>query len=173
MGELGGMNLYGFVYNGPGSFFDYLGLDPQSYGAWGTPDAWNSTVNSDGSNKPDPTPNPKPKGFSICQRDIEKNGDCGDCVISFANSLGGEHSYFQHINEDEDIWGWANGPTKPEQKFNPNDCITCKKKDSGSTDEQIKNCIMNKEPSKPYDKFGYNCLSWAKEAAEACGLDCE
>ena len=41
------------------------------------------------------------------------------------------------------------------------------------TDEEIRNCIMNRKPSRAYLFPIYVCTDWAKEAATDCGLTCK
>lgn len=180
--EAGGMNLFSLCENEPVSALDALGLDGPGIPWPGYP------------TKPPPPGWPgKPppgivKGFSICQRDLAKDGSC-DCGASVGNAFGGEHTYLQFVDPDGNNWGygWGGAHTKPgpEGHFHPNSCKACSKGagslqyGSGSgkagntaSDADIKDCITKVPPSKDYSKFGYNCKSWAKEAAAKCGLDC-
>ncbi len=170
IGEEGGANLYGFVANGPIDLADVAGLVPNQY--------W-----------PHDKPPQYPKGFAICQRDLAADGSC-DCAAAVGNALGGEHTYLQYVDSRGNKWGWGWGgagtvPTY-ELHFNPNNCKTCSK-GSGSlqygsgagkagtavSDSEIQDCIKKVPPSKPYSRLGYNCASWAREAASKCGLDCK
>lgn len=108
----------------------------------------------------------------------------------FANAIGGEHAYMQHVDDDGNKWGYGFGEpgTAPEKHFDPNSCKPCKKTGgalkhgtgsgktgSAATDDEIKDCIKNHPPSKDYKAWGknrYNCKDWAEEAAANCGLDC-
>jgi len=178
IGELGGRNLYGFVGNNPVNRWDYLGL------RWVFAGPPIGTIWID---DPPPPPPQYPQGFSLCQRDLAKDGNC-DCVTGIGNALGGEHSYLQYVDSEGNKWGygWAGAPTGvPESHFNPNSCKPCKansnplkygsgagKAANSASTAEIEDCIKNNPPTKPYSKFGYNCRSWAKEAAKNCGLDC-
>jgi len=176
IGEQGGVNLYWFNGNNPLTKFDALGLLPLDYPNWPQ-------------RPPSPKPPKYPKGFALCQRDIQKDGIC-DCPAIFANALGGEHAYMQYVDDEGNKWGYGFGKAGvvPEKHFDPNRCKPCKKTGgalkhgSGSgkaslaaTDDEIKDCIKNHPPSKDYKAWGknrYNCKDWAKEAAANCGLDC-
>jgi RHS repeat-associated protein len=174
--ESGGRNLYGFVGNNPLTRFDALGLLWPGYPDW--------------PQRPPPSKPPKyPKGFALCQRNIQKDGSC-DCPAIFANAIGGEHAYMQYVDDEGNKWGYGFGKpgTAPEKHFDPNSCKPCNKTGgtlkhgsgsgkagSGATDDEIKDCIKNHPPSKDYKAWGknrYNCKDWAKEAAANCGLDC-
>ena len=127
-----------------------------------------------------------PKGFAICQRDMQEDGKC-DCTTKIGNLFGGEHAYLQYVDNEGNKWGrgFAGSGTTPERHFGPSSCRSCKKTGSllkygtgtgrpadSATDEDIKDCIKQSPPSKPYKWYGYNCQSWALEAAKNCGLDC-
>lgn len=177
--EKGGRNLYEFVADSPVTVYD-------SFGLVSPVDPW----------PPSPPPsNPNPIGFAICQRSIQADGSC-DCSTSIANCCGGEHTYIQYIQNlppgfvgPPSLWGfgWGGGSKKPspEKAFRPTSCQTCKKGSgtltygsgagkpgSSATDGEIQDCIKNVKPSQPYKPLGYNCRSWALEAAQKCGLDC-
>ena len=112
------------------------------------------------------------KGFTICARKIEEDGKC-DCVGKFSNFMGGQHTYIQHVDAKGGKWGYGFADrTGPEQAFDPDECRSCKKT-SDKTDEEVKECIKNSQPTAPYSPTGYNCKAWAEEAAAKCGLDCE
>jgi RHS repeat-associated protein len=180
IGEAGGINLYGYVGNSPPNRIDPLGLD---YG-WPVvpPPGYPPTF-------PPPPPKPPqyPQGFSLCQRDLQKDSSC-DCPTMIGNALGGEHSYLQYVDSEGNKWGygWGGGPKgAPEGAFNPNSCKPCKansnplkygsgagKAANSASTAEIQDCIKNNPPTKPYSSTGYNCRSWAKEAAKNCGLDC-
>jgi hypothetical protein len=200
----GGLNLYGFVSNGPINALDpsgeftlielnaiiaaqaqalmltpALGIGP-GYGVPGLP-----------SGIPEQHPAPQyPQGFSVCQRDLQKDNSC-DCPTMIGNALGGEHSYVQYFSQPESglpyLWGWgfSKGGLAAETHFNPNSCTSCQKSSRslkyGSaagrpaksvTDGDIQDCVKNSKPSQGYSTFKYNCRDWAKEAAKNCGLDC-
>jgi len=181
IGERGGLNLSGFVDNDPLNRFDPLGLYPakddcykecdDKYGRSGVGGAraYAACISDCNSKHP-------PEGFSICQRDIQK--DCAlDCVTGFANLVGGEHSYVGYVDSDGHEWGWGFGQpgTAEELHFKPNSCKPCKKTGDAvnKTDAEIRDCIAAVPPSKPYARLGYNCHAWAEEAAKKCGLECK
>jgi len=113
--ESGGRNLYGFVGNNPLTRFDALGLLWPGYPDW--------------PQRPPPSKPPKyPKGFALCQRNIQKDGSC-DCPAIFANAIGGEHAYLQYVDDEGNKWGYGFGQsgTAPEKHFDPNSCKPCKK----------------------------------------------
>jgi RHS repeat-associated protein len=181
--EAGGMNLFGFVRNSPANRVDPIGLQMAPPGWPWPPPGWPRFP------EPPPKPPQYPRGFALCQRDIEKDGSC-DCPAIFTNAIGGEHAYMQHVDDEGNKWGYGFGEpgTAPETHFDPNGCKTCNKTGgtlkhgSGSgksgnaaTDDEIKDCIKDHPPSKDYEAWGknrYNCKDWAKEAAANCGLDC-
>ena len=182
--ERGGLNLYGFVGNDPILLVDALGLEYPVFPVIGNP------YTPQYSNNPQIPPQ-YPQGFSLCQRNIQKDGSC-DCPASVANALGGQHTYVQYVSQPEVgppwLWGYGfSGPagTKSELHFNPSSCKSCKKSSgslkfgsgagksgSSASDLEIRDCIEKSKPTAPYDKFGYNCKAWAKQAASNCGLDC-
>ena len=183
IGERGGNNLFAFVKNHSTTHIDPRGLSIAIHGDGPyQPDDYRPS-------RPDPPANNYPHGFAICQRDINPDGSF-DCSAGIANLCGGQHTYIQHVDDEYHVWGygWAGGATKPrpESDKEPNSCQTCTKGKgklmygygAGQTGEQaedsaIQECISKVKPSKPYSPLGYNCKSWAKEAAKNCGLDCK
>jgi hypothetical protein len=177
--ERGGVNLYSFAVNNPVCVVD---IDGRQYRPWPGHPPYEFP-------EPPPKPPQYPRGFALCQRDIEKDGSC-DCPAIFANAIGGEHAYMQHVDDEGNKWGYGFGEpgTAPETHFDPNSCKACKKtggtlkhgsgsgkSGSAATDDEIKDCIKDHPPSKDYEAWGknrYNCKDWAKEAAANCGLDC-
>jgi len=172
LGEEGAVNLYSFVAHGPLNW-----IDPDGRAIMPMP--------SIPYHPPSYIPPRYSQGFSLCQRDLQKDSSC-DCPTMIGNALGGEHSYLQYVDGEGNKWGWgfASGGTTSEGHFNPNSCKPCKKTGtlksvsgggnsaSSATDAEIQDCIKTSKPSKPYSTFRYNCRDWAKEAAKKCGLDC-
>jgi RHS repeat-associated protein len=175
IGEKGGVNLYEFVSNSAVNQWDFFGLV-------GPVDPWDPPI------RPPTKPiSQYPAGFSICQRNIQKDGSC-DCGAGIADAFGGEHNYLQYVGSDGKKWGYGwGGGSKAGQEiaFNPNSCQSCKrgsgllkhgsgqgKAGNDASDDEIKDCIKKHPPSKSYNALGYNCREWAKEAAQSCGLDC-
>jgi len=160
-GEEGGLNLYAFVANDPIAAFDPFGLDTCIVYA-GNLICIPANPDPKDPLKPD---RGSPKGFSLCQRDLQKDSSC-DCPTMIGNAVGGEHSYLQYINNNDNKWGygWAGGPKGvPEGHFKPNSCNPCKKgkgslkygsgtgkSGSGATDAEVKDCIKNNPPTKPF-----------------------
>ena len=173
IGEKGGLNLYGFVRNSPIEFYDAFGTD-----------SWPPVIPPSVPYLP-PYVAPRvpqyPQGFSLCQRDLQKDSSC-DCPTMVGNALGGEHSYLQHVDSEGNRWGWGfgRGGTVEELHFDPNSCKPCRrsgtlpggKSAANASVEEIEDCIKNTKPSDSYGTFRYNCRDWAKEAAKKCGLDC-
>ena len=183
--ELGSYNLYGFVGNNPISRVDILGLIPPMDIPYWPP-------------QPPPTPRPKPpqypEGFAMCQRDVAVDGP-SDSVGKCCNAFGGQHTYLQYVNTPQPseqrpplIWGWGAGGTRraAEGHFAPDSCKPCTKygnalkfgsgagKGSNSaTDDEIRDCIMNRKPTRFYSFPRYVCTGWVKEAAADCGLTCK
>jgi RHS repeat-associated protein len=182
--ERGGMNLYGFVGNDPIRRIDELGL-----------------INPWPEIQPPPPPPPPLReedlGFEMCRRNALGDG-LGTAV---ANSCcGGAHSFVRQkfLKEDgsTDYRGYgfndSGGPpflegdslVKPKYSYQVS-CAACSKsgnklqngtgqgkKGADATDAEIWDCITKTPNSKPYSSLGYNCWSWAKEAASKCGLSC-
>jgi RHS repeat-associated protein len=184
--DIGGTNLYGFVGNNPISRVDILGLIPPMDVPWWPP-------------QPPPTPRPKPpqypEGFAICQRDVAVDGP-SDSVGKCCNGFGGQHTFLQYVNTPQPpeqgppfIWGWGfsgGTHTAAEGHFAPDSCKPCTKNgnalkfgsgagkaSNSATDEEIRDCIMNRKPTRPYSFPRYVCTDWAKEAAADCGLTCK
>jgi hypothetical protein len=148
IGTKGGFNLYEFVLDNPLNIVDRLGL----------------------------------QGFSICQRDLQETSP----IDAIGNACGGEHTYVQYDGGKGDLWGWGfgGGGTAPELHFHPSSCTPCRqtgtlgagsgkgKPTANATPCEIKDCLKNSQPTAPYRWYGYNCKSWANEAAKNCGLDC-
>jgi hypothetical protein len=111
------------------------------------------------------------------------------------NKMGGEHTYLQYVSTplppDQGprfLWGWgfSGGTiTTQENHFDPDTCKRCTKNgnalkfgtaagkaSTAATDDEIRNCIMNRKPTRPYSFPRYVCGDWAKEAAQDCGLTC-
>jgi RHS repeat-associated protein len=180
IGELGGLNLYTFARNDSVDKYDAFGLLPP-VDIPGQP-GWPGFPGL-----PPSRPPQYPQGFSLSQRDLQKDGSC-DCPTTIGNALGGEHSYLQYVDSNGNKWGygWGGGKTGvPEQHFNPNSSTPCQKgsgilkygsgagkSGSSASDAEVQDCIKNNPPTKPYSSTGYNCRSWAKDAAKNCGLDC-
>jgi RHS repeat-associated protein len=181
IGEKGGVNLYGFVRNDAIDYIDtdgrFTGTKCRTCGQWYQ--GWHQCLGEKSK---------KPPGFSLCKRDIQKDGSC-DCVAGIANALGGAHSYLQYYSESDDgppiLWGWGfAGNTGREMHFQPDSCRPCRKTGTlkygggagksaqSASDEEIQDCIKNSKPTEPYDKWSYNCRDWAIEASENCGLKC-
>jgi RHS repeat-associated protein len=134
-----------------------------------------------------------PSPFSICRRDFAGKGIVWDCL----NALGGQHTYVQlkyTITPDmiEALQGWGfDGTNKvtEEKQFKPNSCKSCKlnggilkygygtgKPSTNADTVELKDCIRNYPPSKPYSTTTppiYICSDWAYEAVAACGLTCK
>jgi len=186
IGEQGGEALYGFAGNDCQNRFDVEGRFFPGSGSnrcpkcggwialWGPPHVCQLSS---------PKPPKYPKGFAICQRDINRT----DWMDDLANKCGGQHCYVQHVDEHGNLWGYGfyRGGVVQEKTFNPNRCTTCKRSTSvlqhgGSagksgteaTDEDVKDCIKNVPPSRGYHLILYNCKDWAQEAGRKCGLNC-
>jgi hypothetical protein len=177
-------NLLSFIDNRPVAFVDVLGLSinaPPPCAPY--PDCLHP---------PTPPPPPQyPNGFAICRRNVHHEGKC-DCVAMVADACGGEHTYIQYVDTGDEgprlPWGWGfcgGDKTTPERYFHPSICKSCKKTGavlkygSGAgnvggqaTDDEIKDCIMKRKPTKRYSYPAYVCSDWAKEAAQDCGLNC-
>jgi hypothetical protein len=143
----------------------------------------------------DPQPQPQyPEGFAMCQRDVAVEGP-SDIVAQCCNSFGGQHTYLQYVSTPQPpaqgppfVWGWGfSGGTRtaPELHFDPSFCKPCTKNGSAlkygsgmgksskdASDTEIRDCIMNRKPTRPYSFPRYVCSDWAKEAASDCGLTC-
>ena len=191
--EKGGLNLYGFVNNDPVNNFD---LDGKEMG-WNICPGCRRRFIDRGSLQFKcpycgwPPPDEQyPEGFSLCQRDIQKDGCC-DVLGILGDFVGGEHTYVQYINNEGKKWGYGfgNSGVVPENAFNPNHCKKCKrtnrtlrfggsagKSGNEATDEEIKDCIKKYPNRKTYKWFSlwnrYNCKDWAKESVLNCGLNC-
>lgn len=185
IGEKGVRNLYGFVLNDPLNKLDPDGRD--TWVPYPPPGHWVSD--------PAPPPPQYPDGFSMCQRDVAVDGP-SDSVGKCCNSFGGQHTYLQYVSTPQPpaqgppfIWGWGfSGGTRTasEQHFDPSRCKTCTKNGSAlkygsgagksstsASDEEVRDCIMNRKPTRPYSFPRYVCTDWAKEAAADCGLTCK
>jgi len=150
--------------------------------------------------KPKPPTPPDPVGFALCKREVNIEGPIEAVVFWYVKNFKlrpedpTDHAYI-HYKECSSCptKGWGIGgttpgaPSKEETKFNPSSCITCKRTegtlqhgDSGkagtkASDSEIIDCLLKAKTTKRYMPYGeerYNCLDWAKEAASACGLDC-
>jgi hypothetical protein len=182
--EKGGLNLYGLVGNDPIANFDQFGFDYTGVPGW--PPVLPPSMPYYPPYVP-PKPPQYPQGFSLCQRDLQKDNSC-DCPTIIGNAFGGEHNYLQYVDSEGNKWGygWAGAPKGvSEEHFNPNSCKPCKmtsnplqygsgagKVGNAASVAEIEDCIKNNPPTKPYKWYGYNCKSWAKEAAKNCGLNC-
>ena len=173
--ESGGANIYAFVGNSPTEQIDALGLfytmPPIPYG-WGLP--------------PRPHEAQEENGFSLCNREFIPSG-WYDVLSHAGNALGGEHTYVRY-DDSEGFWGYGFGEGGVEHEASRKYTCRrpCKKTSrtlkhgvsqgrmaSESSDSEIKDCLMQVPPRKPYRWWGYNCKSWAGEALDACGLDCK
>jgi len=138
-----------------------------------------------------PDPNFKaPKGFSLCQRNIDRDSRGGlidTAMYNIADNTSGGHTYVSYVKDGKEE-GWGIGPKhtkgqtpKPEDAFKPHSCRTCKKKCKTTPDSDIIKCIKDHEMTRdytygPYNNFifgRYVCSDWAEEAAKKCGLKCE
>ena len=183
--ELGVRNLYGFVYNDPLNKLDPDGRD--TWVPYPPPGHWVSD--------PEPPSPQYPDGFSMCQRDVAVDGP-SDSVGKCCNAFGGQHTYLQYVSTPQPpaqgppfIWGWGfSGGTRTasEQHFDPSRCKTCTKSGSAlkygsgagksstsASDEEVRDCIMSRKPTRSYSFPRYVCTDWAKEAAADCGLTCK
>ncbi len=176
-------DLYRFVANDPLNKLDPDGLD--TWVPYPPPGHYVS----------DPQPQPQyPEGFAMCQRDVAVEGP-SDIVAQCCNSFGGQHTYLQYVSTPQPpaqgppfVWGWGfSGGTRtaPELHFDPSFCKPCTKNGSAlkygsgmgksskdASDTEIRDCIMNRKPTRPYSFPRYVCSDWAKEAASDCGLTC-
>lgn len=194
IGELGGLNQHGFVSADPVNRLDGLGLavQPVSIPPWPPPippsvPYWPPP--------PPPPPEPYPEGFAMCSRGVAVDG-ASDVAGKCCNSFGGEHTYLQYVStppRPEEgppfVWGWgfSGGTTAAgENHFDATSCKRCTKNGSSlkfgsgsgkpgssATDDEIRDCIMNRKPSRRYTFPFYVCTDWAKEAAKDCGLKCK
>jgi len=193
--EKGGGNLYGFARNAATGFVDTDGrqLSPPLCTTCGQ-------VALPGHKcvpLPPPTP-PDPAGFALCMRDVNPEGVLEHLqLIGFKlwyHGVPTDHAYLHYKRCDKcERVGWGIGgtipgaPPKQESVFNPTDCKPCKrtgsllqykapgKKGTEATDSEILDCISEVPTSKKYKPTGkgqHNCLDWAKEAANKCGLNC-
>ncbi len=184
LGEKGGINLYGFVANSPVNWVD---ADGQAIMPMPSMPYYPPYI---------PPPPPQyPEGFAMCQRDVAVDGP-SDVTGKCCNSFGGQHTYLQYVNTPKPpeqgptyVWGWGfsgGTRTKSERHFDPSSCKPCKKNGNGlkfgsgagkasdkATDDEIRDCIMNRKPTRPYSFPRYVCTDWAKEAAKDCGLTCK
>jgi RHS repeat-associated protein len=168
IGEYGGRQLHGFVRNAPTISIDLLGL----FG-------------------------PIPEGFALCRRNIDKSGmnKFDRLFATLIDCCGGEHTYVQYARYPPPpqigppyIWGigFSGGQTVTEEtKFNPSVCFPCIKNGSklkygsgsgkpstAASDDEIKDCLSNRKPDRPYSFPRYVCSDWAKQAVRDCGLSC-
>jgi len=168
IGEYGGRQLHGFVRNAPTISIDLLGL----FG-------------------------PIPEGFALCRRNIDKSGmnKFDRLFATLIDCCGGEHTYVQYVRYPPPpqigppyIWGigFSGGQTVTEEtKFNPSVCFPCIKNGSklkygsgsgkpstAASDDEIKDCLSNRKPDRPYSFPRYVCSDWAKQAVRDCGLSC-
>lgn len=196
LGELGGLNLYGFVYNDPVQRFDPFGLEsgPYGYPYWPPPIPPSMPYYPP---PPKPPPQTDPVGFAICRRDFESDGSIVDAVVmGIGNMAGGQHTYV-HYKECNKCptqgWGFSGGGPRPhpdqEKAFKPNDCKPCTRTGStlqhgsgkgktgtDATDAEIVDCIKNSPIVKQYSntiRNRYVCSTWAKQSTSECGLNCK
>ena len=187
IGEQGGEVLYGFVGNDCQKRFDVDGRFIPGSGGNPCPKCggWIAPLGPPHVCQVSPAKPPKyPKGFAICQRDINPT----DWMDDLANKCGGQHCYVQHIDERGNLWGYGfyQGGVVQEKAFNPSRCKTCTRSTSvlqhggsagklgtDATDEEVKDCIKNVPPARAYHWTSYNCKAWAQEAAKKCALNCK
>jgi RHS repeat-associated protein len=185
IGEVGGRNIYAFVGNDALNKVDVQGL--RTWVPYPYPGHW--------VDDPPPPPPQYPEGFAMCQRDVAVDGP-SDSVGKCCNAFGGQHTYMQYVSTPPPpaqgppfIWGWGfSGGTRTaaEGHFAPDSCKPCKKNGSSlkygsgagksstsASDDEIRDCIMNRKPTRPYSFPRYVCTDWAKEAAKDCGLTCK
>ena len=197
IGEKGGPNLYGFVRNAPVGFVDTDGrqLSPPLCNTCGQ-----VALPGHKCVPPPPTRPPDPTGFALCKRNVQPDNIIEEIYFRWAARQlepgdPTDHAYIHYKHCDTcPRQGWGIGGTRPgappipESKFGPNSCKPCKRTASPlqygaeqgrpgdeASDEHILDCIKQVKTSKPYVPYGknrYQCLDWAKEAAAACGLDC-
>jgi RHS repeat-associated protein len=186
MQERGGLNLYSLLGNDSVNRLDSFGLfTNRGRGEGGGPEM----------PYPSNPANPYPEGFAMCQRNVAVDGP-SDSVGKCCNSFGGEHTYLQYVRTlpppyqgPPFVWGWGfSGGTKTvrEKAFNPSHCKSCSKNGSSlmygsgagksstsASDIEIRDCIMNRKPTRRYSFPTYVCTDWAEEAAKDCGLTCK
>lgn len=201
IGERGGLNPYGFVYNNPINGVD---TDGRQYQGWPRPSPPANPLDP-----PDPQPYwPPPPGWKppekakikICNRPLDpgQNATCKDnCVVGIGNLIG--HGYVDY-GEDPNGNRRGYGLFDPEAKkgdfpqleiklpvLKPTSCRNCYKasgltlqhggakgkKGSEASDDEIWDCISKHQLTKDYSELNYNCFGWANEATSACGLACQ
>ena len=195
IGERGGKNLYNFAANDPLNYIDtdgrFTGTKCSVCGEW-----YQGFHQCKG-----PPPVPDPVGFAICYRDFAVNDCCDKVVYGIIGGIFGREHTYVHYKECKDCKtkGLGTGKVKgkkplSEEKFQPNECVSCVKTDSKlefgkegdgkgkkgteATDAEIWECISNVPASKVYNPTGiggdkYHCEHWAKEATSKCGLICK
>ena len=180
--EKGGVNLYTFVQNIPTRYVDVLGL-----------------VRGDDFWPPISFPKPPENDPRIrfCVRNFDKRGaNCLDyCLLSPGNIIG--HGFLALVDEKGKIIDTrgsritsANAGAEPLREPEPIDPLSCGycyrtpkplKHGNGSllgrtgkdaTKDEIWECITKHQLTKHFGDLSYNCNDWAREAADACGLDC-
>ncbi len=160
-------------------------------------DVWNRDCSED----PEPSP-PAAVGpnFRVCIRpfDVSNSRGLERLFMCLANkTLGGMHTMLQHHMDGKLVgsygWGWkgleAGSKGRKEDLLSDSTpdkaCSNCsissrQLKYGEATDQQansvhgskIVDCILSYPARANYRRMGYNCKSWAYEAAFSCGLDC-
>jgi len=136
---------------------------------------------------------PIPSSIRLCRRDICKRGGNWDdwVVLGLANICSG-HVFFLQVTGGH-VKGVGHqgdaGPMPREEErleeYPPRKCVTClkvgKKLEHGkgkgkrgteASDEEVWSCLANAPLLRPYHGLVNNCRSWARSAAERCGLLC-